>query len=198
MHDFVAIMRRLADEGRRIDPGLKAFGACRHEWRFNPPARIEEVQALEHELNITLPEGLVRYLTQLGNGGCGPDYGIYSIDEIRRKSSWLPDNPDLPVLLSPEMNKSEWEEFVRGYDSIPYDENYDDAAARYLGRLTAGTVAVSAPGCTLQSLLICRGAYSGRIVTVDFDLRTNMPPLFCERFAQWCTGEVAAALSERK
>lgn len=192
--DFIAAMRRLADEGRRRDSGCCAFGANGHEWRFRPPARMDEVHELETDLHITLPEPLVRYLTELGNGGCGPDYGIYSLAEMRRESDWLPDDISLPVFLTPTLTKKQWAAFVRGYNAIPYDDTYDDRAARYLEQMTAGTVAVSTPGCTMQTLLICRGEHAGEVVTVDFDIREKFPPVFCGSFAEWAVGRVSGAV----
>lgn len=192
MRDFIAVMRRLAEEGRRRDPGCDLFGAVSHAWRFKPPARLEEVRELESDLNIKLPGSLVRYLTELGNGGCGPDYGIYSLSEMRKESDWLPQYADAPLFLTPDLTKRQWAEFVRGYDAFP-DETAEEAE-QYLARMTAGTVAVSTPGCTMQTLVICEGKHAGEVVIVDFDMTERFPPRFCGRFDRWCTEQTAAAL----
>lgn len=69
------------------DPEYRDFGANIHKYELNPPAKLSEVRKFEKEYNIKLPEGFVQYLTEVGNGGAGPFYGIYSLDMIKKKKS---------------------------------------------------------------------------------------------------------------
>ena len=55
---------------------------------FNPVLPLEELAAWEELAKAALPEDYRTYLTQLGNGGAGPAYGLYPLslpkDEIAR------------------------------------------------------------------------------------------------------------------
>jgi hypothetical protein len=58
------------------DKKLKLFGAWQHQYTFNAAATIEQVQAFESEHQLTLPEDYKAFITQIGNGGAGPYYGL--------------------------------------------------------------------------------------------------------------------------
>lgn len=50
-----------------------------HDKLFNPPATIKQIKDFEQEIGKSLPVPFVRYLTELGKGGVGADYGIWSL-----------------------------------------------------------------------------------------------------------------------
>lgn len=76
------------DTASRWDMDLAQFACWSHAHLFNPVLPLEELEAWEELMQVTLPEDYRAYLTQLGNGGAGPAYGLASLslpqDEFAR------------------------------------------------------------------------------------------------------------------
>lgn len=71
------------------DTGLSIFGAKSHRWTFNAPH--PDVGGIEREHGISLPPLYRRYLSELGDGGAGPDHGIQPFGPVARS---LPVDPE--------------------------------------------------------------------------------------------------------
>jgi hypothetical protein len=69
------ILRRLAELDRR-DPGRDIFGSWLHQYKLNPPLPTSVVEAFEGLHGISLPEDYRSFITEEGNGGAGPYYGL--------------------------------------------------------------------------------------------------------------------------
>ena len=59
-----------------MDKNCEMFGAKRHRYSLNPPVPESFVREAEEKCGLTLPEDYRRFITQVGDGGAGPDYGI--------------------------------------------------------------------------------------------------------------------------
>lgn len=59
-----------------IDPKYEMFGASAHQYRLNPPVSKTFVCEVEEKYHFLLPEDYVQFITEVGDGGAGPDYGI--------------------------------------------------------------------------------------------------------------------------
>ena len=105
--DFIEEIRSLAEEYAACG-GNKLADGTRYKL-FNPPATIEQVRAFEQEMHVTLPEDFVRYLTELGNGGFGPDYGIWSLDKMReyKYNQYAPKSDDLSPMIGGGLSEEE-------------------------------------------------------------------------------------------
>ena len=60
--------------------GSSFGGAYVHGHLFRPVVDLEELELWEELIGFTLPEDYRCYLTRLGNGGAGPNYGIFPFD----------------------------------------------------------------------------------------------------------------------
>ena len=69
-------IRAILDEASRWDMDYEAFGTEGHLHLLRPVFPLEELEAWEELMGLTLPEDYRIYLTQLGNGGAGPAYGL--------------------------------------------------------------------------------------------------------------------------
>lgn len=63
------------------DSELSVFGAKSHKYRLNAPLSRTELHAFERKHALTLPEAYALFLTELGNGGAGPYYGMYALGD---------------------------------------------------------------------------------------------------------------------
>ena len=64
-------LRAQLAQARIADWEQKRFGAASHQYRWNPPASLEEVEQLEQKIGVTLPKEYHDFLIQAGNGGAG-------------------------------------------------------------------------------------------------------------------------------
>ena len=61
-------IRAVLDTASRWDMDLEQFACWGHAHLFNPVLPLEELEAWEELMQVTLPEDYRAYLTQLGNG----------------------------------------------------------------------------------------------------------------------------------
>jgi len=92
---------------------------------INPTISEDEVSEIEKRNNIILPKGYREFITKIGNGCIGPDYGLLSLQESM-KDFKLRDNPAInlskPFPYNEKWNEDEW------IDAIDWDggERPDD------------------------------------------------------------------------
>jgi hypothetical protein len=73
------------DRLRSADPGLRRFGAATHRYRLNPVLSEGEVLGFEKRLGVRLPKEYREFVTQAGDGGAGPGYGIYALGSVEEQ-----------------------------------------------------------------------------------------------------------------
>ena len=66
---------------KRKDRRRRIFGSGLHNYELKPPLPAEEIEAFEKKYGITLPEDYKYFITQVGNGGAGPFYGVFPLGE---------------------------------------------------------------------------------------------------------------------
>src|SRR5579884_2697565 len=67
-------------ELRRQDTQFRVFGASAHHYLLNPCLSERQVQEAETHYGIALPEDYRQFLLLMGNGGAGPDYGLFPLE----------------------------------------------------------------------------------------------------------------------
>jgi len=112
--DKSTIVQRLVDLDRR-DRRRRVFGAASHQYKLNPPLPVSVVEAFEERHGLTLPEDYRLFMTEIGNGGAGPYYGVLRFgkdDEDRDwEGGWLVGDPSKPFPHTTAWNlpKSFWD-----------------------------------------------------------------------------------------
>lgn len=136
--------------------GLSCFGSKSHKFRLNVPLEEATLERFEAEHGITLPADFRCFLKLAGNGGAGPYYGIFKLDQWSDFIDWTTDDrPEnilaLPCPLHPGMSRNtEWE------------AQFGDCASPY-----QGMIAIGSQGCSYEMGLIVTGEYAGRVVYLD-------------------------------
>jgi hypothetical protein len=82
------VLRRLAELDRR-DPGREIFGSCVHQYKINPPLPTSLAEAVEGLHGISLPEDYRSFITEVGNGGAGPYYGLFPFGKYGYSSDFF-------------------------------------------------------------------------------------------------------------
>lgn len=139
---------------READRDFQVFGSDHHQYQVNKPITKEEIEKFEKTNGITLPEDFALFLTEIGNGGAGPYYGIYKLN-LRCSLFHL----SKPCKLTPNMSDEEWDNLID-----EEDEDGDEEDTIFTGMLNIGT-----QGCSYEMMLVLNGSYKGRVVYVDFD-----------------------------
>jgi HEAT repeat protein/SMI1/KNR4 family protein SUKH-1 len=121
---------------------------------LNPPAADADVAAFERKHGVSLPEPYRRFVTELGDGGAGPGYGLRSLAKAYDSVRYLTYDGFLAV-PSPLRN---------GLGEDWYDEYADDAERH---DPLDGSLAVVHFGCDQYTVLLVTGSLRGRLATVD-------------------------------
>src|SRR5688572_12593455 len=74
--DFIQEATSVVEKLSALDVRRVVFGAAQHAYRFHPPLSIKRVEKFERDHKVSLPKPYRRFITELGNGGTGPYYGV--------------------------------------------------------------------------------------------------------------------------
>ena len=74
--DAQSVIERLRNLDRK-DKKRQVFGAMGHNYVLNPPLDVSVIEAFELEHGVSLPEDYRQFITEIGNGGAGPAYGVF-------------------------------------------------------------------------------------------------------------------------
>jgi hypothetical protein len=144
--------RRVADIAKKKG-SVEVFGAC--QWSGHCFVHIQhssdEIESLEKELGVRLPEEYVQFLTEVGSGA-GPYYGLFPpakiLSEISCRKSAIP-SATFPF------QKSDAEAIRSRLD------NHDSDAFGEAPWLCEGCIPICEHGCTLYSVLVTSGELRG-------------------------------------
>jgi hypothetical protein len=169
--DFGSIpdaLRRL----READPPPQVFGAGLHRFALNPRLPEAEVAAFERAHGIRLPEDYRRFLTEVGNGGAGPHYGLFPLGwhlAMRSLEPWRAGDGSVGIPSQPFRHSRRWNR-VAGKpdeDAVPaseYDAAMDEWQVAYFDcRLMDGAVPLANLGCGLSEWLVVTGLEAGTV-----------------------------------
>lgn len=94
---FKDVVNKLGD----VDRDFKVFGSCVHKYKFNEVLSEEEINMFEQKATFKLPLILKEFYKNVGNGGAGPSYGIYGLDELQVfRGVYNSENNSLTTLLA--------------------------------------------------------------------------------------------------
>ncbi|KIZ16671.1 hypothetical protein SNA_16745 [Streptomyces natalensis ATCC 27448] len=178
-------MRARLAEMARQDPRCERFGAERHRYRLSPPRAAADVDAFEARYGIPLPRDYRDFLTQVGESGAGPGYGLFPLeglcygppDEDEDDDGWAADDEKAQdrqpgVLTTPFPLTAAWRPGPR--------ERYEQAA------LVTGSLAIAEMGCGEFVRIVVTGQDVGRIWFADQVWPAMTPgPYFREWYLSW-------------
>lgn len=177
------VIENILNNAKSVDKDLEVFGAGKHKYQLNPVTTLEKVHEFEKKYGLTLPEAYVTFLTEIGNGGAGPDYGLYSLEQVEVwNRDWLHQNTEKQPFIDEKMTAAKWKLVMDETDELEDDEKYEEIMSDiYTGILVIGT-----KGCTYDNILMCKGSERGKIVYFDWNLEGECPPyLTGMNFEDW-------------
>jgi hypothetical protein len=190
--DLTTVPARLARLRERGGYG-RVFGADSHQFRLNPPLTEAEVDGFERAHGVVLPTHYRRFLTDIGNGGAGPDNGVHKLGTTDEDTPWGPDNwPFVGELSAPFPHVREW-------NPVPFDPDKDDPDDEMLSAIgeeycatkhVNGAIPICHRGCNLRYWLVISGQEAGHVwydCRVDWRGLVPVPATWAPRatFADW-------------
>lgn len=179
-------VEKVLKTAKSIDKDFEIFGASKHKYQLNPVTTIEKVQEFEKKYGMQLPEEYVSFLTKVGNGGAGPDYGLYSLEMVETMNSrWL-NQDSRPPFIDKALTAEKWKAVMDGLDDDEYDDDEYDGV---MDDVYSGILVIGTQGCTFDTLLMCKGSERGKIVYIDWNLEGDYPPYLTDmEFEYWYMG----------
>lgn len=154
----------LLEAARQFDPEYKRFGAFQHKYRLEPVIAPEVLDTLLEKYRFSIPDDLRWFVTQVGNGGAGPFYGLESFD-ISKDEHYRAAALPVDGTITSYYDKGEF--------PTSEEESWDEQYTRFCG----GTVYICHPGGDESVRLVVSGKDSGKIIyTVDDNLKRFFPP----------------------
>jgi len=160
--DVVRLQEKLT-ELRRRDRQFQMFGATTHHYLLNSCLSESTLQEAEAQYSIILPEDYRRFLLLMGDGGAGPEYGIYPLERCLQQSVH-----DLRLLQAPFPHVDAWNMTPEdlGLDRDKLDEEYFHEAfdeAYFKDTYVQGTLRIGTQGCGYGNLLVIAGSERGHM-----------------------------------
>lgn len=198
--ELESVKNRLA-ELRRKGKNRNIFGSEIHKYQLNERISEEEVTAFETNYSILLPHEYRRFLTEVGNGGAGPYYGLESLNnslysdlDYKRPGELL--NPSIPFTFV-----DAWNIAYEGdpEDDLAYEAHTDEY---YSEKWETGILRVCNYGCGVSINLVVNGTEKGNMWADD---RCNdggvYPDLYFDQterttFLQWYSLWLDRSLAE--
>ncbi|MGG4607085.1 SMI1/KNR4 family protein [Providencia sp. Me31A] len=164
---------------QQVDGDLETFGASSHKYQLNPPIALSEIEKWQARTGAKLPSDFVSFLTEIGNGGAGPYYGIERFED---SESRFEKTAALPSILSPNMSQEEWQKLTFLDDDCS-DEEFDERE-NYIHQ---GIFYLGTCGCEYDLLLVITGEYVGRIIYTNHWCSSDQPFFFSYElsFLEW-------------
>lgn len=173
---------------KRLDLDCSCFAAKSHWYDLNPPLSEEEVAQVEAKHGCRFPDEYRRFITEIGNGGAGPAYGVFPLgmqDRSHDLCRWDEGYALIGDLSRPFPLRDAWnlpEDFWRQQPDPPEDmpveeqDRMHEAWERklesdyYATSITDGAIPICHEGCALRNWLVVTGPLAG---TVWRDLRAD-------------------------
>ena len=158
------------------------FGSTKHKYHTKKKIGRDQLRQWMDTNQIRLPESFMRFLTEIGNGGAGPYYGIYDIEKAlsnTEKKALV-----LDCILYPGMPKTEWKAIVDPI--INYNNISDDQYDSIINKIMGGMLCIGTQGCDYDMYIVLEGKYQGRVVYTA-DIYEDYPFVFTyeDNFLDW-------------
>ncbi len=144
-------------------PTYKIFGSDSHQYKFNPCLSINALRDFEKSFSITFPLAYSEFITQIGNGGSGPAYGLLPL------SGWEIelDINDPGFLRTPFPHTENWnlpQLFNTAEEDYTESKEFQQWEAEYFSNMhITGSIRICHYGCAIYYLLVVTGKETGYI-----------------------------------
>jgi Leucine-rich repeat (LRR) protein len=171
MEDRVEAIKTKLDLLKSKDTSNTLFGAKVHEYKFKPVLNISEIEDWEIYYKTNLPNDYKEFLTRIANGGVGPYYGLYSLDQALseiEKIYYTEEGEEIHlnekefISKNFKVDKKMAIDFLAHYDKCI--EDGDDDEIKYFDCINiTGVILLAEYGCGWFYYLVVNGDLAGTV-----------------------------------
>lgn len=200
IHQKLSELKRLDGRSKQL------FGATTHNYALRNPLSLASVTRFEETYAVRLPPDYVAFMTQLGNGGAGPFYGLVAFEDCLLTDLDSPKTATLSNPAEPFPFTAPWNMDLGDVDD---EDLYEQLCEEYYAdTYINGTIRVSDYGCAIRLSLVVNGAAYGTIWTDDRAHNNGIHPSvefgnpgpisFLDWYEQWLDNSLAEAQATYK
>jgi hypothetical protein len=153
---LIRIQQKL-DRLRVLDGACAQFGARSHRYRLGPSLTEAGLQSYERQLGVTLPSDYGQFLSQVGHGGAGPYYGLFTLDSKDPECLTAFGKLSKPFRWTEPFNPETWE-YPGDEEGVEWDDD-----GKFVGMFLPGALYLCNYGCALRFFLIVTGPCKGEV-----------------------------------
>jgi len=170
LHD----LKEKHDKLKKLDGGgffkgatYKTFGSETHRYKFNSCLTENILQSFEKSYGSTLPADYKSFLTQIGNGGSGPAYGLlplldWNVElEINDNSFLSTTFPHIDKWNATQDFDIDDDDYTETKEFQKWEEDY------FSNRHITGSIRICHYGCAIYYFLVVTGNNAGQIWVDD-------------------------------
>lgn len=150
---------------KELDKEYKIFGSKKHQYKMNEKKRLKDLEEFEILHQITVPEEYKIFLTEIGNGGAGPYYGLFSFEDginIAKDDYYAP-KLDIPFAHEFPFNNEVTKNFIDHYRECLEEGEYNKIKRLITPDILTGVLFLSDYGCGEEFILVVKGEQQGKV-----------------------------------
>jgi len=193
----IARIKAKLAQARAADPGVKAFGAKMHKYDLNAAASMQMLRDFEQETAISLPSDFAAFLTEIGNGGAGPFYGIYALDSMTPRDDAGAAALRIHQKIHSDLTDDAWEALMAQlYDDVAMSRDRFEALR---SDIFGGLLVICDQGCDNYAELVLTGPDAGRVVNTGDDRKPffAFEDTFLDWYERWLDEVISGVLLQR-
>jgi hypothetical protein len=162
---LIAQLDRIAGKLNRLreaDRGFSVFGSDSHGYLLGPKLTERDILAVEQRLGISLPKEYQLFLTHLGEGGAGPDYGLFTLFGEDPEDITNPDCTHKPFRWSEAFNPCDWEDPC-SQEGVWCDDDTEVGERPLIILNIPGALYICHFGCAIRFFLVVNGQSVGEV-----------------------------------
>lgn len=157
---------------KKLDTQYHIFGSGSHKYEINPRLNEQEISLFETQNRIKLPLDYRLYLTNIGDGGAGPFYGLNKLTDNDCKTLDLTQS----FIYSYNHPLSLHKLYEETLDELSEEEHEAKLELIYQ-QANQGIIFLSTEGCGMYSVLVVNGEAYGSVWFYDFSNDVGIYPL---------------------
>lgn len=151
-----------------FDKDFKQYKAEEHKYLMNDCLNDSDLNNFEQQYNIKLPDQYKKFITNIGNGGCGPFGGLYPLQKFS-------------FIVKPQIVASDSIVFQK-----KWKEAYKNGGINCLDILMRGFIPIgNQQGGNIFTLLCINGEYINKVFYFDWDRELPFFMCFENSFLDW-------------
>jgi hypothetical protein len=137
---------------------LTIFGAEKHKYKFNWKLSTSWITKFEKKHGITLPKDYREFLSNYGNGGCGPNFGLFKLEDGVLNIPKYPKDSEIINISAECRFENYWN---LDFDKYENDEKWEEEY--FNPKWVDGMLRISHQGCGRYVNLVITGKERGNI-----------------------------------